>query len=601
MEKKEFYTTGDVSQIVNISRATVSRKFDEGIFYGKKNPITGERLISHESLAAFMSQYGLSLEKMKDSSKGTRHRKHKPRPAAPVEKAGPDDQMSILIGSTDSRIRDAVTQTFAGEDRISIENVSSGYDALIMASKHTPDLFILDEELPGISCGDAVRSLRKIDDLRDIKILCILSTFSPEKVVEIGADEYLSKDALEELTPSRRIALIGYMFGKITGDTSSLEKYEGEYLKASKPESLGILTSRIANDFNNMLTSIFGNISLAKTMVADSNEIYEILTEAESSSQLAMKLTNYLFAYKTGEPKKTPVQLHDLIEGAVDFSLRGSVTRCNLDIQPDLPPILIDREQIEQVINNIIMNADQSMPEGGLIDINAQLVEVRQEDNLSLDNGKYFRITVSDQGIGIPDEYLPKIFDPYFTTKPRVSGLGLTTANSIVKKHNGHITVESTVGAGSQFYIYLPAGDVGGDAAGATGEEGKAVRAGRILIVDDEPSVRKVLSRMIEHLGHRFEAVPDGEEAVSVYGKAMEDSDRFDIIIMDLTMPGGMGGREAIGKILEIDPDASAIASSGNVDDTAFTDYRSFGFKGVIPKPYELKQLESALARILGE
>lgn len=598
MEKKDFYTTGDVSQIVNISRATVSRKFDEGIFYGKKNPITGERLISHESLAAFMSQYGLSLEKMKDAGP----RRPRPRSSSRAAAAAPESHKAILIGSTDTRIRDAVMATFSGEQRISVESATSGYDALIMASKHTPDLFILDEELPGISCGDAVRSLRKIDDDDNMKILCILSAFDPEKVVQIGADDYLSKDALEELTPARKKGLIGFMFGKITGDNASLEKYESEYLKASKPESLGILTSRIANDFNNMLTSIFGNISLAKTLVADRNEVYDILTEAESASQLAMKLTNYLFTYKTGEPKKAPMKLSGIIEEAVDFSLRGSTTRCEFEIPDDLPEIEADREQIGQVLNNIIMNADQAMPEGGVIEIGAELVDVGPDDNLSLDDGEYVCITVRDHGIGIPEEYLPKIFDPYFTTKPRVSGLGLSTANSIVKKHNGHITVESTVGEGSQFHIYLPTQELVQEIPVTEGMEGekKKVSSGRILVVDDEPSVRKVLSRMIEHIGHRYTTVSDGEEAIKAYRKAIDENDRYDAIIMDLTMPGGMGGREAIGKILEVDPKARAIASSGNTDDTAFTDYRTYGFKGVIPKPYELKQLEIALTRILG-
>jgi len=238
------------------------------------------------------------------------------------------------------------------------------------------------------------------------------------------------------------------------------------------------------------------------------------------------------------------------------------------------------------------------MPGGGSISVNAENIEVDSRSPLPLGEGRYVRISVEDRGTGIPQKHLQKIFDPYFTTRTEGSGLGLATTYFIIKKHGGYITVESKVGAGTTFHIYLPAAP-GRISSMTKSSQELCAGKGRVLVVDDERMIRNVLRKMLEHLGYRAEFASSGEEAIELYVRAMECNAPFHAVILDLTIPGGMGGKETVGELLKIDPGVRAIASSGYSNDPVMSDYKNFEFKGVISKPYSIEELSEILHRTM--
>ena len=589
MDKKAYFTTGDVAHLLDISRATVSRKFDDGILSGNKNPITGERLISRESLIAFMKQYNLSLMGLEVKEE-----------AADTAPPNPRGMLHILVGSPDEQLRALVERTFCDDDRITVDMVASGYDSLIKCSQSPPDLFIIDEELTDISCVDAVSSLKRMEAQREMKILCCLKTYNPDKVKQIGADDYLAKDRLEGADIARKTALLGFLFGSITGDITTLKKYEEEYYRTSKPVSIGILTNKVMNDFNNILTSIYGNISLAKMLTDPSDEIYDLLTDAETASRLAKDLIAQLRTSTTSsDPIKKPTALAGLIAETAAFALRKSNSVFAFTPPEDLWPVNIDKEQINQALYNLITNADQAMPGGGRITVTAENLTVSATDPLPLTPGRYVKVSITDKGVGIPREYFKKIFEEFFTTKPKECGLGLTRTISIIRKHEGHIEVDSRVGVGTTFSVYLPATSENPRKEPKQAPQSPDSTA-HILVMDDEPAVRKVVERMIEHLGHTSVMVTDGADAVTAYREAKESGDPFDVVIMDFTVPNGMGGIEAMEQIRAVDPAVSAVLSTGNLNEPVVSEYRTYGFKNVIPKPFEMRQLAEVLADLLG-
>ena len=267
-----------------------------------------------------------------------------------------------------------------------------------------------------------------------------------------------------------------------------------------------------------------------------------------------------------------------------------------LSLPDDLWPVEADEGQIGQVINNLVMNADESMPSGGTLKIKAGNLVLNRVSGLPLPNGNYVRIDIQDTGIGISPEHLQRIFEPYFTTKQKGSGLGLSTAYSIVRNHSGYILVESKQNAGSTFHVYLPASKktAKGGKKMATANKGQA--GGKVLVMDDEEIITKMLKNMLSLAGYEVVASADGKEALAKYTQAMQARDPFDIVIMDLTIPGGMGGKDAIKKLLEIDPNATVIVSSGYATDPIMSEYKKHGFKAVITKPYSVKQLRETLS-----
>ncbi len=380
-------------------------------------------------------------------------------------------------------------------------------------------------------------------------------------------------------------------------DITERKRMEEELLRAQKLESVGLLAAGIAHDFNNILTTILGNISMSKLEVSPGDEIFDLLSEAETASARAQTLTKQLLTFaKGGMPVKETVSIKDIIKESSLFVLRGSKSRCEFSIPEDLWPADVDSGQISQVIDNIVINANQAMPTGGIIQVAAENLILNDGHGLPVNPGRYIRISIKDQGVGIAEKHLLKVFDPYFTTKQEGSGLGLATTYSIIKKHDGHITVESLLGVGTTFHIYLPASD---KIVPEKETDRLITGRGRILVMDDEASLRKMVGRMLKMLGYESGFAKDGAEAIRMYKEAKDSEKPYNAVILDLTIPGGMGGKEAFQKLLEIDPEVKAIVSSGYSDDPVLANFQEYGLKGVIPKPFESRSLGKVLNEVL--
>ena len=400
----------------------------------------------------------------------------------------------------------------------------------------------------------------------------------------------------------------------ISTDITDRRKMEKELIKAQKFESIGVFAGGIAHDFNNSLQTIMGYVSLAKLRTNPKDEIYGFLEEAGKAVLQSRDLTHQLLTFsKGGTPVKTTISISELLESATKLALSGSNVRHELIIPEGLWHIEADRGQLNQVISNLIINADHAMPEGGNIKIRAENINVIEKDLLPLLEGRYIKIAIEDHGTGISQKHQQRIFDPYFTTKQKGSGLGLATSYSIVKKHDGHITVESETGVGTTFYIYLPATQkelpkepVTRKADGLDNEPLKnndtgepAASKGRVLVMDDEHTIRTLLYERLRILKYEVETVAEGSELIRLYEDARKAGNPFDAVIMDLTIPGGMGGKDAIKKLLEIDPEVKAIVSSGYANDPTMANYLKCGFKGVLVKPHEIHELDETLQKVI--
>jgi len=380
------------------------------------------------------------------------------------------------------------------------------------------------------------------------------------------------------------------------------ELREEERLKIAKLESVGVLAGGIAHDFNNILTGIMGNISLARRGL-ESGEIAKAsnrLVEAEKASLRAKDLTQQLLTFSSGgTPIKITTSIIGILEDSISLALRGSDVRCELSLPDDVWPVEADEGQIGQVISNLVLNADQAMPEGGTLNIGVRNTIIGKRTTLPLARGNYVQITIEDHGVGIPEEHLLRIFDPYFTTKQKGSGLGLSTVHSIIKKHGGHITIESKLGVGTTLQVYLPASMEPIPAVEEVAAEACVAGAGRVLVMDDEEVVRDLLRSELTGIGYEVELASVGAETIKKYANAKETGQPFAAVILDLTVPGGMGGKETIKKLLEIDPDVKAIVSSGYSTDPIMTDFVKYGFKGVVVKPYRTSELEQVLHKVI--
>ena len=382
-------------------------------------------------------------------------------------------------------------------------------------------------------------------------------------------------------------------------DITHRKHIEEELLKAQKMESLSILAGGIAHDFNNLLQTIFFNISLAKMFTEKGSKNFEALEETEKSIERAKGLTHQLLTFsKGGEPVKKSLSLSPLIRDSMRFSLSGSKVKGEMSLAEDLWPVEVDEGQIDQVIQNLIINAVQSMPGGGTIRVKAKNTVIEKAKDPSLKEDRYVVIAIEDTGHGIAEEHLAKIFDPFFTTKQSGSGLGLATAYSIIKKHNGIISAKSELGKGTTFRIYIPAAEEG-EIKGRDKEEAIQPGEGRVLVMDDEEIIREHLGKGLGVLGYRVETASEGGEALEKYRKAKEAEKPFDAVILDLTVPGAMGGRETIKKLLQIDPEVRAIVSSGYSNDPIMADYGKHGFKAALCKPYSVKTLSKTLLEVI--
>jgi PAS domain S-box-containing protein len=451
--------------------------------------------------------------------------------------------------------------------------------------------FFMDEESRKIASQNLERRRQGIKDRYDL--------------------DFLRKDGVRICTSLSVAPLIGTdgkYRGAIAGvqDITDRKRLEEEQQRVEKLESIGLLAGGIAHDFNNILTAILGNISLAGMEAQPGSEIHKSLEQAEKASLRARDLTQQLLTFsKGGVPVKKLASLTELLRDTAGFALRGSNIKCRFFIPDDLWHAEIDAGQVSQVVHNLVINALQAMPTGGTIELTAENMALSETQSLGrglpLNEGNYIRIAVTDHGSGIPADHLDKVFDPFFTTKQKGSGLGLATSFSIARHHGGHLSVESELGSGSTFYLYLPASRQTSTPRQDIKEKIKPAGKARILVMDDEKGVREVAGRMLRHIGYEdVEFAADGAAAVSLYKAALESGQSFSVIILDLTVAGGMGGRETITQLLSIDPGVKAIVSSGYTDESVMAEYQGYGFCGMIAKPYSLGELGKAVHDVIG-
>jgi two-component system, cell cycle sensor histidine kinase and response regulator CckA len=391
-------------------------------------------------------------------------------------------------------------------------------------------------------------------------------------------------------------------FYGISREITERKEREKELLKIEKLESLGALAGGIAHDFNNILTGIMGNISFAQMFLDVAHKSYKPLAEAEKASARASELAHQLLTFaRGGEPIKKVVSLQHLVNETVSLVLRGSNVKGIIDIPDSIHAIEADEGQLNQVFHNIIINATQAMPGGGTLTVTGQNEKLEDMNDMRLPEGSYVRISFADQGCGITDGDLKRIFDPYFTTKSSGTGLGLASANSIVNRHGGHIGVSSVTGVGTTFTIHFPStGEAYGTHQPDTATQNAGEHAGgSILVMDDEEIIREMTTEILGFLGYQVIACKDGAEAITRYREAMESGTPISAVIMDLTIPGGMGGKEAAEQILAIDPAACLIVSSGYSNDPIMSDFTAYGFMGAIAKPYNITEFEQLLSSIV--
>lgn len=390
----------------------------------------------------------------------------------------------------------------------------------------------------------------------------------------------------------------------ISDDITERRTVQAEFVKHQKLESLGVLAGGIAHDFNNILTGILGNISFARMFLEPSHKAATILVEAEKASQRASDLAYQLLTFaKGGQPIKKVVEVQHIIEASLSLVLRGSKVKSILEIPDSLHAIEADEGQMHQVFNNIIINALQSMPDGGILTISADLIHIVDSTPAGLASGPYVKIFFADTGCGIREEDQKRIFDPYFTTKNGGTGLGLASAYAIIGKHGGQISVRSVPGTGTTFEVLLPASQMEATAQKTDSTMATPVLHGKhpMLIMDDDPIIRNLAESVLEELGYSVKTCTSGEEAIEMYRLAQQNGQPFAAVIMDLTIPGGMGGKEAAAQILKQYPGARLVVSSGYSNDPVMADYLQYGFSAAMLKPYNVATLASLLGKLLSE
>ena len=514
------------------------------------------------------------------------------RKNAEYELAREKEQLTVTLRS----IGDGVITTTLDGSVVLINKAAeelTGWSHEESTGKQISEVFHTIDKFTGETCSDPVADLLQNGS--------VYYNLAEEKI--LIAKDGSRCDISDSCAPitDKNSEIIGAVL--VFRDVTENKRMQDEALKSEKLKSVGILAGGIAHDFNNILAAIVGNISLAKMQLNQEANAYIVglLEGAEKASLRARDLTQQLLTFsKGGEPIRKVKAISEIIKESADFILSGGKIFCEYDFKEDLWPVSIDTGQISQVVQNIIINAIHAMPEGGAIKISCENFSNANRHVIALQEGDYVRISIKDEGPGIPQDLLDKIFDPYFTTKEEGSGLGLALTHSIVTKHQGHIEVNSG-NWGTDFIIYLPA-------VPATLEEQEEVEKtsfreikGNILIMDDEAMIREIAGDLLAHLGFEVETVSNGQDAIELYKDKLNSDSPFDAVIMDLTIPGGMGGKEAIQKLLEIDPKVKGIVSSGYSNDPVMAEHKKYGFVGMVHKPFEVEELVATLRNVIVE
>ncbi len=418
---------------------------------------------------------------------------------------------------------------------------------------------------------------------------------------EIILTELHNQEHWFELSTSLKLQAEGnYHFLMLFRDITEKKQMEDELFNMKKLESVGVLAGGIAHDFNNLLTSILGRIELAaKSIEEKDNVAVSLLSEAKDATHRAAKLTQQLLTFsKGGDPVKDTTSLVNLIKESSNFVLLGSQINCTYSFAEDLWMVNADSGQVGQVIQNITLNAKEAMADGGDIEFGCENVEREESKNIpGIQEGEYVCITITDYGVGIPPEIIDKIFDPYYTTKEEGSGLGLATCHAIIKKHQGKIFVASLPEQGTKFTIYLPAVMHTEKGDSRVSHIQTNIENKHILVMDDDQTVREIAEMQLRKLGHNAISVEEGEQAIEAYTAAKEKGHPFDLVIMDLTIRGGMGGADTIKTLHSIDSSAKVVVASGYSNDPIMANYKEYGFCTALAKPFDLNMMEACLSR----
>lgn len=479
---------------------------------------------------------------------------------------------------------------------------ASGQEALEYLHERPCDIVLLDIQMPGINGMELLQLLKGDQELRKLSVIMLSALAEVDRVarcIELGAEDYLPKPINSVLLRAR---LGACMEKKRLRDRE--QAMTEELLRASKLQSIGELAGGLAHDFNNMLTAVMGNLSLVRYRRNLPPDLLPPVLEAERAAVRAQELTRYLLTFSEGgAPVKQMIELGSLIVETCEFVVRGSPVACNYAIAGDLWDAEADPHQFNQVLSSLISNSVEAMPNGGSIVVRAENIRATSADSI-IAPGDYVRISIRDSGPGIPKENLSRIFDPFFTTKEQARGLGLAAAYSIIRKHRGYIDIKSPDSGGVIATIYLPAASAGAPAEDIrtdveppedferlnTPKEPKERRP-RVLVMDDEDAIRLLAETMLTMLGFDVLTVEDGNAALAAHAEAQAQGEPFDLAVMDLTIPGGMGGRETIQRLRERDNRIQAIVSSGYSNDPVMSDHDTFGFNAVLPKPYMFDDL----------
>ena len=393
------------------------------------------------------------------------------------------------------------------------------------------------------------------------------------------------------------------VFTTIIRDITARKKMEEEMCNAQKLEAVGILAGGIAHDFNNILTAVLGYANLSTIFMNSGNKDKALvaISNIERATKQATDLTYQLLTFSNGgSPVKKLSAIASIIKDPAEFALRGADVKCEFTISPDLWSVELDEGQISQVIGNLVINADQAMLNGGIIEISAENINEEQAKNVrGLNARKYVMISITDHGIGIREEIMPKIFDPYFTTKETSSGLGLASAYSIINKHGGLITIKPKQRTGTTFYIYLPASTQAFIKENEETEKKPLAGSGKILVMDNEKEIRDLVAQALSLLGYNAVCAKDSKDTLNLYRNSIETGEPFDVIITDLTIPGDMGGKGVVKKLQEINPKVKTVVNSGYSNDPIMSDYKQYGFKGVITKPFDINSIHAVLQDVI--
>jgi signal transduction histidine kinase/CheY-like chemotaxis protein len=536
-------------------------------------------------------------------------------PPAPLLLADPS-RLSTTLDARLVRVRGSLIDALSRPERtrLTLQSGNTLFEAVLDPPPGTPALTALalgaGLELTGIyrSTFDDSRQLRGFQ----------LQLRSPLDVVVIQRARFLTAErALIAVSFLGGCSLLGLAWitalrRRVQRQTEQIRRQleqqarlEAEVQRAARLESLGVLAGGIAHDFNNLLTIIMGNLGLAMLDDKVKAATGDYLREIERGALRARDLTQQLLTFaKGGDPLRTTVSLPDIVREAAEFVLHGTSARCEYTVGPGLWNANVDKDQITQVVQNIVMNSVQAMAHGGVIRVSLANEEIASGTKAGLAAGRFIRLAIADPGEGISPDVLPRIFDPYFSTRKTGSGLGLATVYSIIRKHHGRIEVDSAPGRGTTCTLWLPAAGSRPpqppvpSSAPVTAST-SPIKAARVLLMDDEESIRRLGAALLQRLGLETTAVGDGAEAVRVFSEARNASRPFDLVILDLTIPGGMGGKETIAMIRQMDAAVPAIVSSGYSSDLVLADFRRYGFQAMVAKPYEISQLTGTVKQLL--